>query len=658
MTRLRVLRRPGFWLIIITLLLITIPHYHEALKLPAPFVQAFSNLGLSRHAFERIFYLAPIVWAGLLFGWTGAFITSLASLACMLPRAVFLSEYPTDALFESSAVFIIGNILAISSHALRRERDYRSQLESAQLELKSNIKVIQEDEKRLTALNQISTAVSQSLELSQVMSSAIDSVAEVTQVEVVLIFLLDEDAGHLTLSAHHGVSEEFVQSMDRIKVGEGLNGRVAKSGEPLFIEDASQDPRLTRTAVSTQQLRSELILPLRAKGKVNGTLCVAMRSYRQFEQAEIDLLMSIGNQIGVAVENARLYQQQQKYTEELRISEERYRELFEDAHDAIWVHDMEGNIIAANRADEELTGYSKAELIQKNVRSFLTEKNLSLAKQIRKKLLAGEPVEQPYEQQLVVKDGMEAFIQLSTSLVYSHGKVVGFQHIARDVTQEKRMQDNLNFYLQQVTRAQENERKRISRELHDDTIQALVVLSRQLDSLASSSDGLSEDKQHRLEELRQQTNNIMQGVRRLSQDLRPAALDRLGLLSALEWLASDVSQYSGIETKVNVVGTIRRLSEEEELVLFRITQEALSNIRRHSKATEAEITVKFDKSKVKITINDNGQGFDIPQTIGDLARSGKLGLAGMQERARLIGGTLTVQSKTGKGSRINVALPA
>ena len=112
------------------------------------------------------------------------------------------------------------------------------------------------------------------------------------------------------------------------------------------------------------------------------------------------------------------------------------------------------------------------------------------------------------------------------------------------------MQENLRFYLQQATRAQEEERKRISHELHDDTIQALVVLSRQLDALASSSKGLSEETRLRLEELWQQTNNIMQGVRRLSQDLRPAALDRLGLLAALEWLASDVAEYSGIATKV------------------------------------------------------------------------------------------------------------
>ena len=93
-------------------------------------------------------------------------------------------------------------------------------------------------------------------------------------------------------------------------------------------------------------------------------------------------------------------------------------------------------------------------------------------------------------------------------------------------------------------------------------------------------------------------------------------------------------------------------------MLFRITQEALRNVWRHSQATKAEITVEFDESKTRITVSDNGKGFRPPRKIGDLARDGKLGLAGMQERARLIGGTLTVQSQPGKGSSITVELPA
>ncbi|GAI17074.1 unnamed protein product, partial [marine sediment metagenome] len=229
----------------------------------------------------------------------------------------------------------------------------------------------------------------------------------------------------------------------------------------------------------------------------------------------------------------------------------------------------------------------------------------------------------------------------------------------REVAEQLRvMQENLRFYIHQVTRAQEEERKRISHELHDDTIQALVVLSRQLDALASGDKGLSEENRLRLEELWQQTDNILRGVRRLSQDLRPAALDRLGLLAALEWLASDVAEYSGIAIKVNVLGTKRHLHEEVQLVLFRIAQEALRNVWRHSQATEAEITLEFDERKTRIIVSDNGKGFNLPKTMGDLARDGKLGLAGMQERAQLLDGTLTVQSEPGRGTTVTVVIPA
>ncbi len=534
----RAVRRPGFWFIVLVLALITIPHYHELLKYPELLTPIMSNLGLDRHAFERVLYLAPIVWAGFIFGWRGAFTTSLAALACMLPRAIFISAYTVDALFETSAVFIIGNVLAITFHSLRRERDYRTRLEVTQQELQSHVRAIRENEKRLASLNQISETISQSLELSQVLSSAIDNAVSVMQVDTAWIFLLNEETHELDLATYRGLPEEIARGVDRLKVGEGFNGRVAESGEPLFVEDASQDPRLTREVVSKHNMHSLLAVPLSAKGKVNGTLCVAMRSYRSFQQEEIELLVAIGNQIGVAVENARLYQQQQEVAEQLR-----------------------------------------------------------------------------------------------------------------------EMQENLRFHLHQCTKAQEEERKRISHELHDDTIQALVVLSRRLDLIASGDRGLPEESRRHLEELREQVNNTMKSVRRLSQDLRPAALDRLGLLPALEWLASEAADYSGISIKINILGTERRLPEETELVLFRITQEALRNVWRHSQATEADIEVEFDKNKTRITISDNGKGFDLPEKIGDLARDGKLGLAGMQERAELVGGSFTVQSQPDKGSSVIIELP-
>jgi len=344
-------------------------------------------------------------------------------------------------------------------------------------------------------------------------------------------------------------------------------------------------------------------------------------------------------------------------TQRLAASERSYRGLFENAHDAIWVHDLQGNYTVANEASEKVTGYSVEELNKMNVMDFLSEKGLDLAREVRRKLLANEPLEQPYEQRMTRRDGTEAILKVTTSLVVEDGKVTGFHHIARDVTEEMRLRENLDLYLSQVTKAQEEERKRIARELHDDTIQSLVVLSRQLEDAAASGKGLPEDKRILLENLRQQTTSIMDGVRRLTQDLRPSTLDRLGLLPGLEWLANDMSRYSGITTKVKVIGEGRRLPPDVELMLFRIAQEGLRNVWRHSQATEVEVTAEFCAKKVVVTIKDNGKGFSVPGTVGDLTRDGKLGLTGMHERARLVGGSVTLHSELGKGTTIVVEVP-
>ena len=575
----------------------------------------------------------------------------------IVPRDIILSPHPADDLIETGAIFILANTVALSLDTLRKERERRSELEMAESALQSQLYVIKENERRLTALNQVSDILSQSLELEKVLDKATENVMDVMQVEAALIYLLDEEAGELSLAAHRGISQEFVREVGRFKLGEGFNGRVAETGEPLYVEDASEDPSLTKKVVAEEGIRSQLIVPLKSKGKVMGTLCLAARSQRQVLPEELELVTAIGNQVGVAIENAHLYEHQRKVAELLRLSEDRYRQLFENAHDAIWLHDLQGNIVAANEALVRLSGYSLGELRDKKSSDLIAEGCLDGVKETEDLLQRGEAMGHLSEATLIKKDKSEASVQLSTNPLFRNGQLVAFQHIARDVTEEKRMRENLSFYLREFTKAQEEERNRIARELHDDTIQALVVLSRQLDNLASSGKGFSKDKRAVLEHLWQQTNSVIQDVRRLSQDLRPPMLDRLGLLPSLEWLASDVSRYSGIAIKPQVLGTERRMPPEAELMLFRIAQEALRNMWRHSQATEAELIVEFDVGRIRITVKDNGKGFDLPKSVGDLTRSGKLGLAGMQERVQLLGGNITLESKPGKGTSIIVEAP-
>ena len=232
-------------------------------------------------------------------------------------------------------------------------------------------------------------------------------------------------------------------------------------------------------------------------------------------------------------------------------------------------------------------------------------------------------------------------------------------YLSLETTQREleRMQQNLRFYLKQITIAQEDERQRIAQELHDDTAQDLIVLSRKLDSFISRHKSLPAEDIAYLEELHQQTDRTLSEVRRFSQDLRPSVLDDLGLLPALEWLIPQLKQHFDLEIDMKVLGTIRRFPPETELVLFRIVQEALRNIGKHAAATEAKVTLSFNTTKTILTIKDNGKGFKLPQRIGDLAALGKLGLVGMQERARLTGGKLRVKSKPGVGTTVKVEVP-
>ncbi len=626
---------PKFWIVVVLMVLISIAYYDQSLH--TPFItRLMDHLGLDRHAFERILYLVPIIVAGFLFGHKGAFITSFIALICMLPRDVFISSSAGDALFETGAVFLVGSTISFTFRSLHLERK-RS--------------------KQLTALNQISLIGSQSLKLDPILDNSIKSIVDVMAVDAALVFLVNDEAGALELVAHRGVSEQFVQGVVRLKLGEGLNGEVAKRGEPLYVENASTDPRLTRMVLKDEDLISMLIVPLKSKEKILGTLSVAMHTYRKFHSDEVELLTVIGNQFGLAIENARLYQQEREFIELLRVSEERYRDLFENAHDAIWLHDLEKNIIAANRSFVRLTGYSIEELQSMKAIDLVSEELVLNTSAVESPSYNGEGSGQFSEVTLVKKDGSEAYVQLSTNPIFGEGQLVAFQHIARDITEEKRMRENQRFYVQQVTKAQEEERKRIARELHDDTTQELIVLSRELDNLSSKDRSLSEGEKLQLHRLWQQTDGIIAGIKRLSQDLRPSTLDRLGLLPALEWLASNVEEHSGITVEFISNGDECQLDHESELVLFRIAQEALNNVWRHSGTSTARIIVEFRNSGMKITIEDKGQGFRIPAGMGDLAKEGKLGLAGMQERAKLLGATVSVQSKLGKGTVVTVESP-
>jgi PAS domain S-box-containing protein len=346
-----------------------------------------------------------------------------------------------------------------------------------------------------------------------------------------------------------------------------------------------------------------------------------------------------------------------KTVKDMKSARQDYEELFTNASDAIWVHNLDGVITLVNTACAELTGYTVSELPGKNVREFLTPETLSIAGQVKDKLLRGETMEQRYEQRLVKKDGSEAIMQLTTRLIVSEGKPQAFHNMARDITEERRLQDNLQFYLRQVLQAQEEERKRLARELHDDASQRILLLTHGIDNLASRAEKYSAQELRnqlgRLYELSQQT---YQDIKHYAQALRPSILDDLGLAAAIKWLAEETHNLSGVQIQVKI-DAIPPLPPETQLVFFRIAQESLSNVQRHSGASEASIRIECREDEISLTISDDGTGFRLPPQLSEFASQGKLGLTGMMERVQLIGGKLEVSSEEGKGTTIVVRVP-
>ncbi|MBL7184089.1 MAG: GAF domain-containing protein [Anaerolineae bacterium] len=178
---------------------------------------------------------------------------------------------------------------------------------------------VAERTKELAALNAIAATVSQSLHLDEILDDALDKTLQALEIEAGGIYLLDEEAEVLTIAAQRGFSPQFVADIDRSKLGNGFSGQVAQSGQPLVVKDASTDPRLTRTVVQEEGLRSLASVPLSSKGKVLGTLFAMTRGYREFTDQDVQLLTSIGHQIGVAIENARLFRAVQRRAEQLKV---------------------------------------------------------------------------------------------------------------------------------------------------------------------------------------------------------------------------------------------------------------------------------------------------------------------------------------------------
>ncbi len=222
-------------------------------------------------------------------------------------------------------------------------------------------------------------------------------------------------------------------------------------------------------------------------------------------------------------------------------------------------------------------------------------------------------------------------------------------HMAQKVQTAQR---SLRDYIGAITDAQEEERRRLARELHDDTLQSIIALKQRVQLAQKSAP--DNDSQQSLQELETIAGQTIENLRRTTRALRPIYLEDLGLVTALEMLARETESVSGVKITFQKEGVERRLSGPVELALYRMAQEALSNVARHAQASQADLRIRYQGEAVGLQVIDNGVGFETPNTPADFAPSGHFGLLGMYERADLIGARLTIHSMAGRGTQLTI----
>lgn len=378
------------------------------------------------------------------------------------------------------------------------------------------------------------------------------------------------------------------------------------------------------------------------------------------------LFSTLARQAAVLISRGKLFANLEK-------SEEKYRRLTENASDIVFSLDASGRFTFLNTRVLDILGYRPEDLVGEYYSEIVTPESWEVTRNSLRTCLEAGETQVAYEWVATSKSGETVLLDVRASVLSLEGHYAGQQGIARDITEQRRMeqeikqsrrrQSEMRDYLALVTHVQEEERKRVARELHDDTAQALVALSRRLEMAMPYVLEQPDEACKRLEELGRLVDTALANVRRFTRDLRPPVLDDLGLIPALEWLVSEMQEHNTVRGEVAVEGTARRLPSDTEIAIFRIVQEALNNVKKHSRASLASVRISFKDDSIELTVADNGCGFDAQGdpaqgNPGDPAARGRLGIIGMSERAQLIGGVIAVQSAPGRGTMVRLEIPS
>jgi len=347
--------------------------------------------------------------------------------------------------------------------------------------------------------------------------------------------------------------------------------------------------------------------------------------------------------------------------EALRESEQKYSTLVEDALIGVYII-KEGIIEFANDKFAEIYGYEKNELIGMQSLDLVHPEDRPMIEEMRENRLKGKKVPSEYEIRGLTKTGDTIWVMRSFSLInYKDGPAIS--GIVSDLTKRRKAEDalresgkELRILSNQLLSAEEKERKRIARELHDGIGQALSAIKFSVENSLRQLRKVSDQSElESLEAIIPLTQKTIEEVRRMVKDLRPSILDDLGILATINWVCREFQKvYTGIRIEAEIDVQENIVPSSHKTVIYRILQEALNNVAKHSRADLIQLSLVEQGKRIIMSIQDNGVGFDVSKTISMKPSRRGFGLASMRERAELSGADFDIISEDGDGTRIRV----
>lgn len=342
----------------------------------------------------------------------------------------------------------------------------------------------------------------------------------------------------------------------------------------------------------------------------------------------------------------------------LRESEERYRLIAENATTPVFMLDDQSTILFANRAVEKVFGYTAEELLDQKLTVLMADPLRSRHRTALARYLSTGQRSLPWEGMEVLgqhRSGRAVALEVSFGEFHDREGRRRFVGVARDITDRKEAEQALVALSRRLLEVQEAERRHIAHELHDEVGQTLTALKITLH--AAQQQPPDAPAAPLLQDAVKEVHRIMEQIRTLSLSLRPPMLDDLGLVAALRWHVNGVTTRTGLAVGLDVEGITERLPAKLEMACFRIVQEALNNVSKHARAAHATVTLRQEAGDLHLMICDDGVGFDVTAARKGASRGASLGLLGMEERARLLGGRFDIHSACGAGTYVQAYFP-